>query len=123
MKEIKLVKINTESEYCDCAETFVWNLAAGVQEHVKKPRWHNCEYIRKVNAKIDGNCILADRLADPLPDKTPKQKEDRKAAWQRAFAKHMDYDRYTIMLEMENFEKTLAESIARKDQDDHGTRK
>lgn len=107
-KPITPLKLQTDSEFCECAETMVEGT------RVPKPRWHNCEYIRKVNAKIIGNCTLADRLVDTMPEKTNKQKEDKKTAWQQGFSRHMDFDRYDVMREMEAFEKTIAKSITEK---------
>ena len=85
-----LLQENDDDEYCQCAETL---LSFG---RVKKPRWHNCEYIQRVNSKILENAMLADKLSENIQNTIYKKRE-----WQRVFARHMDHARFSIMHEME----------------------
>lgn len=104
--------------YCSCPETFLTHPETGVSQRVPKPRWHNCEYIRRVNRKIIGNCLVADLNTADMPDGNRDEIDSKRGRWQFIFNQHMNYDRDVVLREMDEEERILVRNTKHLYDDD-----
>ena len=117
---MKHKKVGVENElagdpgFCLCDETVLFDPALEKLYRVKKPKWHDCEYIRRVGSKVFANALIADKMVDGYPDVSVAEKEIRNRTWQQCFARHMDYDRAIILKEMK--EDELLDAKIRREQ-------
>ena len=79
-----------DPRFCGCEETLL------LEGRVMKPRYHSCDYIRRINERIVEACVQADRLTEAITDEGLKN-----AAWQSAFARQMNYARADVLKEMD----------------------
>lgn len=84
-------KIAGKDEFCRCAETVLLS-ETGVPYRVPKPKYHNCEYIRRVSDFVNKAVIIAGYAE--------AEKKDN-AKWLRALSGAMNFHTREVIAQMD----------------------